>query len=135
MHRSSTGIIEGNGIIEGGVVTGREVQQSFRSINRIVAVRNVQILPNPPNTIDHAMMEIEDWITGTNEHIRSWITCDSVVSTAVQTDQVIGSRDTIESILEVLDGLGDEKEVGDAGIVRPGLVDKATNVSFRQRGL
>lgn len=50
----------------------------------------IQILPNPPRAVDHAVMKVEERIPGAGEEIAAWITGDPEVACGVHADVVVG---------------------------------------------
>jgi hypothetical protein len=76
-------------IIERAVRTWWRVQESLCSGDgfacELAFVRR-QHLPDPPDTIDHAVVQIKYWVARTGEHVVAGIATDSVVASAMDAD-------------------------------------------------
>ena len=48
-------------------------------------IREILELPDPPNSIDHAVMQEESWITRRSEEVPTWIPTDCEIATSMYT--------------------------------------------------
>lgn len=120
-------------VVEGGVGTGGNVQEGVGTHQRKVAVHalgGAQHLPDPPDTVDHGVVKVEDRLAGRGVDITAGVTTEGVVATAVDAN-VTASGNTLHHHLEVVDVLGLENVVEDAGGVGVSRVDGIAQISLQ----
>ena len=76
-------------VVDGGVGAGRVVQERPGAGDRrgpLGAVLGRQKLPNPPDAVDHGVVEVEGRVAGGHEEVAAGIASHGVVATAVDAD-------------------------------------------------
>lgn len=51
-------------VVQCGISAGRLVVDSDGGANSILPVRDILVLPDPPDTVDHSVVEVEVWVAG-----------------------------------------------------------------------
>ena len=85
----SSSISELNLIIEGAVSARWRVEESLRSgdsVARVLALVRRQHLPDPPDAVDHTVVEVECWVAWAGVHIVARIAAKGIVAAAVDAD-------------------------------------------------
>lgn len=135
--RSSTSVEEVDIVVQGGVGAGRRVEEGVRAGDGGVAedaLFGVKHLPDPPDTIEHGMVQVEGGISGRGEDVTAWVTSEGVVTTAVDANGA-GSRLALYLQLEVGDILG-LQDVGEDGRgIGIAAVDLGTEIAFEAAGV
>lgn len=120
-------------VVKGGVGTGGDVQEGVCAHQRKVAVHalgGAQHLPDPPDTVDHGVVKVEGRVAGRGVDITAGVAAEGVVATAVDAN-VTASGDALHHHLEVVDVLGLEDVVEDAGGVGVSRVDGIAEISLQ----
>lgn len=94
-------------IIQGSVSTRRLVVHSNGGADRILPVCDILVLPDPPNTVDHSVVEVKIWVTRGGEKITSRVSSDREVTGGVHTEETAGEVS--------LHPCGEGGEVGEVG--------------------
>lgn len=74
--------MDNDGLIDRNLRARRGIKERMSSRN-VIAVGRIQVLPDPPYTVDLAVMEIKSRVAVGEEHIASGITADGHVATKV----------------------------------------------------
>ena len=98
-------------IIKSSLPARRVVEDSERSIQISHALGQVEVLVNPVGTINHGVVQIEDWVSWGGVKIGSWVAADSVVAGGVDAE-ISGGEITVDVVLEGF-GVGGEDECED----------------------
>lgn len=117
--------------LQRGIRTRRRVQKRARSSNPISAKRSlrVQVLPDPPNAVDHRMVQIEGRVAGRDVEVSPWIAAERVVAASVDAD-VAGAGNALHDCLEVADVVVVEDRGDDGGRVGVLAVDRVGQVAL-----
>jgi hypothetical protein len=98
-------------IVERGVGGRRRIEHRVRTGDRILASLQILVLPDPPGTIDLAVVQEEPRVTGRREEISTRVTTDPEVTTGMHA-KVAVRKVALHFVLEA----------GDIGAVRDELV-------------
>jgi hypothetical protein len=82
LDRWSSSVPKVNNGVKRGVSGRNLVEESASAGDALGALARllVQLLPHPPGAIDHPVVQVEDWVSGRDEEIASWVTADGVVT-------------------------------------------------------
>ena len=100
-------------VINRDVGTGWHIQHCVRPPDIVLAVRKVELLPDPVDPVNLRMVEVKSRVTRRNERVSAGVTADGKVSAAVDAD-VVGDEPGIrfQENVEIPVGRGGQKHVG-----------------------
>lgn len=121
-------------IIERCIAGRRLVVDRNGTSNGILSLLEVQVLPDPPDTINVGMVKEESWITGRSEEITSWVAANGEVATGVNAEIAGGevalkSAEEGGSVFAVLD------EVDGVGVFGPALGGLDGDITAKTAGV
>lgn len=120
-------------VIKCSLSTGRHVEESVCALHGILAVNTllgVKHLPDPPDTVNHGVVQVESRITGRSEDISTGITAERIVAPSVDTN-VTSAGNTLHLHLEVQNSLGLENVVKNRCSVSETLVDGVAEITLQ----
>jgi molybdopterin-binding protein len=85
----NTDITQVKGIVEGCVPARWLVVDSEGALNRVLPVLDIQILPGPPNTIDHSVVQEEERVAGRGEEVTSRVAANGEVTSGVHAEESV----------------------------------------------
>ena len=106
-------------VIERGVRGRRGVKHSVCACDSVLAFLKILVLPDPPRTIDLAVVQEEPGVAGRCEEVSARVTSDPEVTTSVHA-KVAGCEVTLHPVLEA----GNSGTVGDELVCRGQLLAK-----------
>ena len=71
-------------IIKGNSARRGLVEQGAGTRDGVEAVEGVQVLPDPPDAINHGVVQVEGWVAGRNHEVAAGITAHGEVAAALE---------------------------------------------------
>lgn len=88
--------------VERRISRARQIQERTGAGDGVLALRQIEVLPNSPHAINHAMMVPEGRVTRRHKHITAGVAAHRVVATPMHTNRT-ATGDTLHGKLEVGD--------------------------------
>lgn len=121
---------EGDHVGELHGVAGRVVVEGGGAVDDVLAAVDVEVLPNDPDAVDHAVVEEEDRVVGAGvEVLELGGAAAEPVATAVDAEGVVVAAVALHELLEVLDVDLAEDEVGDVLVAVVLAADRGVQVT------
>lgn len=121
---------ERNGVGELHGVAGRVVGEGRGTADDVLAAPDVEVLPDGPDVVDHAVVDKEDGVVGRRvEVLELRRTAAQPVATTVDTDGVVVVAVALHELLEVLDVDHVEEQLSDVRVGVVGAADVVVEVT------
>lgn len=95
-------------IVQRGVGGWREVEESVRAADRVLAILQILVLPDPPGAINLSVVQEEVWVTRRSVQVTAGISANPEMATSVHADVSCGEV-SLHPVLEA----GDVGTVGE----------------------
>jgi hypothetical protein len=135
IHQITEGLVVGDeterdlvGELHG--VARRVVSEGVRTLDDVLAASNIEVLPDGPDAIDHAVVNEEDGVVGGRvEVLKLRGTATEPVAATVHTHGVVVVAVALHELLEVVDFLHVQDQVGDLLVGVVGAADVVVKVT------